>query len=123
MFGFLTGAGFVFVATLGLVIAFIEFLRPVLIPGIDLLVRLLPQEVIQAFPVSPFIPGIILNGLIYAGLFLAISLAKESISNRTFRVSAIALLILGFLALTGMIADFLVFLGSPDKSWIFEIGA
>ena len=85
--------------------------------------RVLPEEFVISFPISPIIPGIVLNGIIYAVLFLVISLVNKNISNKATKVAAIALVILVFLGLSGMIASFLAFLTSPDKTWIFEVGA
>lgn len=122
IFGFLTGIALVFVSVLGLVVAFIEFLQPVLTPGTEFL-RALPEGFLQSFLISLLIAGILLNGIIYAVLFFVISLAQRNTHNKGIKVAAIALVILIFLTVSGMVADFLAFLASPDKSWIFEVGA
>jgi hypothetical protein len=122
IFGFFTGVLLLPVAILGLVVAFIEFLRPVLMPGIELL-RALPEGILQSFPIGLLIAGVVLNGIIYALLFFLISLVQGNITNKGMKVAAITLVILGFLTATGMVVNFLDFLASPNKSWIFEVGA
>jgi len=76
--GFIIGTVFLGIAPLGLGIAFVEFLRPILVPGIDLF-RSLYQSGSGSLP---WIFGFILNGLIYTILFLSISLLKKYVVNR-----------------------------------------
>lgn len=116
VFGFITGVVFVFVSTLGLVIGFFEFIRPALSPGTEIL-----RGSAENIP-APLIVGIILNGIIYAALFYAIALTKKFFDGRK-RTLAIAVIIIIFLALTGMLSDIFTFIVSPDKAWIFNVGA
>ncbi len=118
--GFIIGTVFLGIAPLGLGIAFVEFLRPILIPGIDLF-RSFYQSGSGSLPwIFGF--GFILNGLIYTILFLSISLLKKYVVNRKVKLLTILAAILTFLAITGMLTNLYSFLTSPNKSWIFRIG-
>ncbi len=118
--GFIIGTVFLGIAPLGLGIAFVEFLRPILVPGIDLF-RSLYQSGSGSLPwIFGF--GFILNGLIYTILFLSISLLKKYVVNRKVKLLTILAAILTFLATTGMLTNLYSFLTSPNKSWIFRIG-
>lgn len=117
--GFITGAVLLATAPLGLGIAFVEFLKPILAPAVGMLRTLSPN--ISA----PFLWlfAFLLNGLVYALLFFSIVLIRKNISGRKKKTALILMLILAFLALTGMLGNLYDFLKSPDKSWIFETGA
>ncbi len=117
--GFIIGTVFLGIAPLGLGIALVEFLRPILIPGIDLF-RPLYQSGSGSLP---WIFGFMLNGLIYTALFLSILLIQKHVVQRRVRVVMILFVSLVFLAITGMLTNFYFFFTSPDKSWIFRIGA
>jgi len=114
--GFIIGTVFLGIAPLGLGVAFVEFLRPILIPGIDLF-----RSFYQSGSL-PWIFGFILNGLIYTILFLSFSLLKKYVVNRKVKLLTILAAILTFLAITGMLTNLYSFLTSPNKSWIFRIG-
>ena len=114
--GFIIDTVFLGIAPLGLGIAFVEFLRPILMPGIDLF-----RSFYQSGSL-PWIFGFILNGLIYTILFLSISLLKKYVVNRKVKLLTILAAILTFLAITGMLTNLYSFLTSPNKSWIFRIG-
>lgn len=119
IYGFVTGTLLFVIAPLGLGIAMIEFLRPILVPGIGLL---------QLFWQSPagavvLVSGLLLNGVIYSMLFLSISLLREQAFSRNTKLLTAVLVTLVFLAATGMLTNIYLLLVSPDKSWIFQIGA
>ena len=117
--GFVTGTVFLRVAPFGLVIGFVEFLRPILAPGIDLF-RPLFQYV--SGPLL-WMLGLVLNGLVYTMLFLVIFLARKSVSSRGAKLLTTLLVLLVFLALTGMLTNLHSWLTSPNKGWIFQVGA
>lgn len=117
--GFAVGTVFLGIAPLGLGIAFVEFLRPILIPGIDLFRTLYQSESGSL----PWIIGLILNGLIYTALFLSILLIQKHVAHRKGKFVMILFVSLVFLAITGMLTNFYLFLTSPNKSWILRIGA
>ena len=117
--GFIIGTVFLGIAPLGLGIAFVEFLRPILIPGIDLF-RPLYQNGGGSLP---WIFGFILNGLIYTALFLSILVIQKHAVHRKVKFLTIVFVSLVFLAITGMLTNFYLFFTSPNKSWIFRIGA
>jgi len=118
VFGFVISLVFLGVVYLNLVFAFAEFLRPILIPGFDLL-RPLWKDTSGSYP---WILGIILNVLIYAFLFLSISLIRKQAVSAKVRFWAILFVVTTFLAITGMLTNLCYFLISPNKSWIFRIG-
>ena len=116
--GFIVGAVFLGLSPLGLVIAFVEFLRPILIPGIDLF-----QPLVRNVGGSlSMMLGLILNGLIYSILFLSILAIRKYVVSRKIKFMAILFVILAFLAVTGMLANLYYFITSPNKSWIFMVG-
>lgn len=117
--GFIIGTVFLGIAPLGLGIAFVEFLRPILVPGIDLF-RSLSQSGSGSLP---WIFGFILNGLIYTALFLSILVIQKHAVHRKVKFLTIVFVSLVFLAITGMLTNFYLFFTSPNKSWIFRIGA
>ncbi len=117
--GFIIGTVFLGIAPLGLGIAFVEFLRPILIPGIDLF-RPLYQSGSGSLP---WIFGFILNGLIYTALFLSILVIQKHVVRRKVKIVMILFVSLVFLAITGMLTNFYFFFTSPNKSWIFRIEA
>ena len=117
--GFIIGTVFLGIAPLGLGIALVEFLRPILIPGIDLL-RPLYQSGSGSLL---WIFGFILNGLIYTALFSSIFVVRKHVVRRKVRLLMILSVSLVFLAITGMLSDLYFLFSSPDKSWIFRIGA
>ncbi len=117
--GFVIGTVFLGIAPLGLGIAFVEFLRPILIPGL-VLIRPLYQS---GSGLLPWILGFILNGLIYTALFLSILLVQKHVVQRRVRVVMILFVSLVFLAITGMLTNLYFFFTSPNKSWILRIGA
>ncbi len=115
--GFITGVVLVFVSTLGLVIGLVEFLQPLLSPGTELL-----RGRAENLPVNPLLLGLLLNGLIYMVLFGLISLAKQ-LKERWMRVTAIVLIFIVFIFATGMTNHIMASIASPDKSFIFGVGA
>ncbi len=117
--GFMIGTVFFGIAPLGLGIALVEFLRPILIPGIDLFRPLYAS----GSGSWPWIFGFILNGLIYTALFLSILLIQKHVAHRKGKFVMILFVSLVFLAITGMLTNFYLFLTSPNKSWILRIGA
>ncbi len=117
--GFIIGTLFFGIAPLGLGIALVEFLRPILIPGIELFRPLYPN----GSGSWPWIFGFILNGLIYTALFLSIFAVRKHVVDRKVRLLMILSVSLVFLAITGMLTDLYFLFTSPDKSWIFRIGA
>ncbi len=116
--GFIIGTVFFGLAPFGLGIAFVEFLKPILIPGIDLF-RLFWQNTPGS---SPLVPGLILNGIIYTLLFFTILLIRKHVISIKVKFLTILFVVLSFLAVTGMFTNVYLFLTSPNKSWIFEIG-
>ncbi len=117
--GFIIGTVFFGIAPLGLGIALVEFLRPILIPGIDLFLPLYPS----GGGSLPWIFGFILNGLMYTALFLSIFAVRKHVVHRKVRFLMILSVSLVFLAITGMLTDLYFLFTSPDKSWIFRLGA
>ena len=117
--GFIIGTVFVGIAPLGLGIALVEFLRPILIPGIDLFRLLYPSGGVSWL----WIFGFILNGVIYTALFLSIFAVRKHVVDRKVRLLMILSVSLVFLAITGMLTDLYFLFTAPDKSWIFRIGA
>lgn len=119
VFGFVIGTIFMGIAPLGLGIAFVEFLRPLLIPGINLL-----QSFWQSPGGSPaLLLGLFLNGIIYAMLFLSFSLSRKQVVSRKAKHLISWLVALLFLAVTGMLTNVVVLLSSENRSWIFQLGA
>ena len=88
LYGFFTGVALVFVSFFGLIVALIEFLRPALIPGIDFLRAATSGAVSSDFTVL-ITAGALLNGIIYAVLFLAISFAWHHLKDWRIRVAAV----------------------------------
>lgn len=124
VFGFMIGMVFFVVAPAGLSVGLVEFLRPLLIPGIDLFPHLFrPLLANPSGSINPLVLGLILNGLIYAALFLTISLIRTHVASRRMRRFALLLVILLFFAVTGMLRNVYSWLTSPNKSWIFRSGA
>ncbi len=119
MLGFIIGTVFFGIAPLGLGIALVEFLRPILIPGIDLFRSLYPS----GGGSLPWIFGFILNGLIYTALFFSIFVVRKYVVRRKVRLLMILSVSLVFLAITGMLTDLYFLFTSSDKSWIFRLGA
>ena len=117
IYGFITGVLLVFIATLGLAIGVVAFLRPLLSPGTEMI-----RGYAQSIP-APLIVGILLNGVIYAIVFSLIASTKKFAENKTARIIFIVLIIIVFVILTGMMSNLFDFLVSPDKSWIFNVGA
>lgn len=119
IYGFIAGTVFFAIAPLGLGIAVIEFLRPILIPGVSLF-QLFRQNLTG---IGTLILGLILNGIIYSLLFLSFSLAREYVTGRKAKLLTSVLVSLAFLTATGMLGKLVLLLTSADKSWIFQIGA
>ena len=117
--GFMLGTVFFGIAPLGLGIAWVEFLRPILIPGIDLFRPLYPS----GSGSLPWIFAFILNGLIYTAFFFSIFVVRTHVVHRKVRLLMILSVSLVFLSVTGMLTDLYFLFTSPDKSWIFRIGA
>lgn len=117
--GFIVGAVLLGVAPLGLAIAFVEFIKPILAPGIGIL-QLLSQNILGS---SFWIFGLLLNGLVYALLIFGILFIRSYAKSKKAKLAMTSLVILAFLALTGMLNDLYFLLSSPNKSWIFRIGA
>jgi hypothetical protein len=119
--GFIVGAIGVVIAPLGLQIAAIEFFRPILIPGIDVLQPLW----LHAFGavISPaWLLGLILNGVAYATLFLIISLIRLcGFSGVIIWLMTLAV-IFAFLAFTGMLTRICDWFTPLYRSWIAPIG-
>ena len=77
--GFIIGSVFMVVAPLGLGISFIEYLKPVLIPGVSLM-QLVGQTTVD----SPFLMlGLFLNGLIYTVVALCFLLTRKYLEKRS----------------------------------------
>ena len=121
IFGFIVGIIFFAIAPLALGIAFIEFLRPLLVPGVDLFKSF--WQTTGLIPTSQWIFAIALNGFIYSILFFAVLFSNKNILDKKTKFLVIGLIIIIFLAATGMLTNFYSFLTSPNKSWILEIGA
>ena len=119
--GFVIGIIFFALAPLALGIVFIEFLRPVLIPGIDLLKSF--SQTTGSIPASQWIFAIALNGLIYSILFFAILFTLKNIADRKKQFFTIVVIIIIFLLITGMLTNLYSLLTSPNKSWILDVGA
>ncbi len=100
--GFIIGTVFLGIAPLGLGIAFVEFLRPILIPGIDLFRSLY----LSGTGAWPWVLGLILNGLIYTALFLSILVIQKHAVHRKVKFLTIVFVSLVFLAITGMLTNF-----------------
>jgi len=103
--GFIIGTVFFGLAPFGLGIAFVEFLKPILILGIDLF-RLFWQNT-PGF--SPLVPGLILNGIIYTILFFTILLIRKHVISRKVKFLTILFVVLSFLAVTGMFTNVYLF--------------
>ena len=119
IYGFIAGTVFFAIAPLGLGVALIEFFRPILMPGVSLF-QLFWQNL--AGPVGLLL-GLILNGVVYSLLFMSFSLVAEYVTDKKARLLTAMLVSLVFLAATGMLGNIYLLLTSPDKSWIFQIGA
>lgn len=119
VYGFIAGTVFFVIAPLGLAIAMIEFLRPILIPGVALF-QLFWQNLTGAVGL---ILGLILNGVVYSLLFMSFSLVAKYVTDRKAKLLTTVLVSLVFLAATGMLDNIVLLLTSPDKSWIFQVGA
>ena len=116
------GAGILLfgVSLLGLAVAMVEFLRPVLIPGINLV------RVFVVNPTSttlPILAGIVLNGVIFALLFTSFSQISQRLTSPGKKRVAIIVLVLSFLLVTGMANELYGFWNSSNKSWIWQLGA
>lgn len=118
-YGFVAGIVFFALAPLGLGIAMIEFLRPLLIPGVALF-QLFWRDLTGA---AGLILGLVLNGMIYSILFLSFALVRKHITSRNGKLLTVVVVCLVFLAATGMLNNIYLLLTSPDKSWIFQVGA
>ena len=75
--GFVVCPVFLAIAPLGLGIAFIEFLKPVLDPGVRLL-RLLWENTPDPLY---WILALVLNGLVYSAFFYAVMFVKRYMKN------------------------------------------
>lgn len=119
VYGFVVGVLFFVLAPLGLGIAIIQFLRPILIPGVALF-QLFLRDFTGAMGL---ILGLVLNGVIYSMLLLSFALVRKHIASRNGKFLTTAVVCLVFLAATGMLTNIYLLLTSPDKSWIFQVGA
>ncbi|MEX0931322.1 MAG: hypothetical protein WDZ88_01085 [Candidatus Paceibacterota bacterium] len=117
IFGAILGVVFVFISTLGLVVGMIEFLRPVLSPGTELL-----RGRVDMLPFNPLLLGLVLNAFIYILLFTSISFARRAETKQKRIVGVVSVLVVYF-ALTGMFGEILALLTSSDPLWIFRVGA
>lgn len=104
VFGFITGTIFLGLASFGLFIAFLEVLRPILMPGIDLFQPLYRNA--NASLTRNIVIGFILNGLIYTILFLNILMIRKHVASRKVKLMAILFVVLAFLGITGMLDNF-----------------
>ena len=73
IYGFIVGTAFFAIAPFGLGVYFIEFLKPVLIPGV-LLTQLILGNTVGSITL---ILALFLNGLIYTVLFLSFALTRK----------------------------------------------
>lgn len=112
VYGFITGAVLLVLAPLGLTIAFVEFLKPVLAPGVSLLHMVSGNVVGIAF----WMLAVVLNGLVYAAFTFGLLFVCQRVSNRKARVVTMMQVILTFLAFTGMLGQLYRFIISPAKS-------
>ncbi|MDA1371663.1 MAG: hypothetical protein O2971_13010 [Proteobacteria bacterium] len=120
LIGFGAGILLFAVSLLGLAVAMVEFLRPVLIPGINLV------RVFAVNPTSttlPILAGIVLNGVIFALFFTSFSLISQHFTSPGKKRVAIIVLVLSFLLVTGMANELYGFWNSSNKSWIWQLGA
>lgn len=76
IYGFILGAVFFVISPLGLGSAFIEHLRPVLIPGV-----LLTQLFLNVIGTIPLLLAFILNGVIYSILFFGFFAIRLYVEN------------------------------------------
>jgi hypothetical protein len=76
--GFVLGTVLFVVAPLGLAIYFIEYLKPVLIPGVSLAQFFLGNT----DSITPMILAFIFNGLIYSIPFLGFSLIRAYVAKK-----------------------------------------
>jgi hypothetical protein len=120
--GLVIGTVFTIVAVFGLVSAFIEFLKPILVPRIEPFTSFFVflKNVSGA---SSLIIALVRSWLTYTTLILVILLIQKYVEDRKLKFFAILFVILVFLALTGMFTNLYYFLSSPNKSWIFQVGA
>ena len=119
--GFIVGAIGLVIAPLGLQIAAIEFFRPVLIPGIDVLQPLW----LHAFgaPMMPaWVLGLLLNGGAYAVLFLTISFVRLFGFGGMITWLMTVAVIFAFLAITGMLTRVCDWFVPVYRSWVVPIG-
>lgn len=120
LIGFGAGVLLFAVSLLGLAVAMVEFLRPVLIPGINL-VRVFTSN--PTATTLPILAGIVLNGVIFALLFTGFFLISQRLTSPGKKRAAVFAVVLCFLLLTGMVNALYEFLVSADKSWIWQVGA
>jgi len=106
--GFMTGTVFLGLAPFGLGFSFVEFLRPILMPGIDLF-QPLGRNIGGSLAM---LLGLILNGLIYFIFFLSILTIQKYVVSRKMKVAAILCVVLVFLAITGMLSGVWHFMAS-----------
>lgn len=78
IFGFILGTVFFVISPLGLGIYFIEYLRPILIPGV-LLTQLILGNVIGPIPL---LLAFFFNGVIYSILFLGFFATRIYVVNK-----------------------------------------
>jgi uncharacterized membrane protein YciS (DUF1049 family) len=119
LLGFGLGALLLALSTLGLVIAFLEFLRPVLIPGVNLTTAWLSTSSTS----NLILAGFAMNGTIFSILLFCLMIIRQKIEDKNKKTVASLAVVLGFLLLTGMLPDIYSYIISPDKSWIFRVGA
>jgi len=119
----------IMIAPFGLSIALVEFLAPVLMPS-----RFVAPLLFYIFGlISPnlilemswlFIGIIVIfNVVVYSIFIFSILIIRERIKSIKVKLFAILLTILVFLFISGMFANLYYFIISPNKSWIFMIGA
>ncbi len=83
-------------SALGLGIAFVEFVRPILAPGIDL------------------------SRLLYTALCFSLFSIQKNVGPRKAKWLMLVFISLVFLALTGMLTNLYVFFTAPNKAWILR---
>ena len=113
-FGFIVGVIFIVIAPLALGIAFIENLRPILIPGVALSKSIWPTA--DSVSTGQWIFAILVNGLVYSILFFAVLLARKNIVGRKTKLFIIVVIMLIFLLITGMLTNLYALFISPNKS-------
>ena len=122
--GFLVGTILMMLTPLGMLITIVDFLNPLFMPGVRLFQFFYHPLEKSAGVTSTvlFLSAILSNGIVYSLFFLSINMTQQYVKHKTARRIGIFVIILLFLALTGMLYNIYLLLQMPDKFGIFRIG-